>query len=126
AGRWLVVVDDEDRAERLVRALQFLHPEPKHLARFPADDNKPYDGFSPDPSLPRTRLRTLRKVEAGGPVLVVATARALAQRVPDAPTRARGTRVLAVGETLDRDELLAWLADAGYLATGRVEAPGTF
>ena len=125
-GRFLVVVDAQDQAARLRRGLQFFHPEPGEICAFPADDHRPYDGFSPDPDLPRQRQRTLRKVEAGGPVLVVASVRALMQRVPDLETRRLGTRLLTVGEVAERDTLISWLADAGYLAVGRVDGPGSF
>ena len=125
-GRWMVVVDAADRAEGLLRGLRFFHPEPGEIAWFPGDDHRPYDGFSPDPERPRRRQRTLRKVEAGGPVLVVTSIRALMQRIPDRATRLRGTRVLVPGERVDRDVLLRWLSEAGYLGVGRVDSPGAF
>ncbi|MBX2803321.1 MAG: transcription-repair coupling factor [Myxococcales bacterium] len=125
-GRWLVVVDQPDRAERLVRALRFFHPRPGRVESFPADDNRPYDGFSPDSALPRQRLKTLEKVARGGDLVVVTTARALMARVPDAQTRARGTRTIEVGQTLDRDALAGWLTDGGYLLTARADDPGRY
>ena len=125
-GRWLVVVDQADRAEALIRGLRFFHPAPARIESFPADDTRPYDGFSPSPDAVHARLRTLERVRRGGPILVVAEARALLQRVPDAATRARGTRTLATGGTVERDELARWLVDAGYLAVGKADAPGRF
>ncbi len=125
-GRWLVVVDEEDRAERLLDALALLHPHPEHVLALPADDVKPYDGFSPSPERPRTRLGTLHRVAEGGDVLVVASVAALMRRVPDAGARRASTRMLRRGEALERDVLRTWLAQAGYLATGRVEEPGAF
>src|SRR6188474_2051858 len=71
-GRWLVVVDEQDRAERLADALAFFHPRPERILGFPADDGKAYDGFSPDPERTRERLRTLHTIDLGGPVIVVA------------------------------------------------------
>lgn len=124
--RWLVVVDGADRAHRLVRALRLLHPSPEQIELFAADDVKPYDGFSPDPSVPAARLRALRRVEAGGPVVVVCPAPALLQRVPDRVTREAGTRLVQPADTVDRDELTRWLTEAGYMAAGRVDAPCTF
>jgi len=125
-GRWLVVVDEEDRAERLLDALAFFHPHPERVLVYPADDVKPYDGFSPDPQRPRQRLRTLDRVTRGGPVLVVASVGALMKRIPDASVRARGIREVRRDDRLDRDDLRAWLVQAGYLATGRVQDRGTF
>ena len=126
SGRWLVVVDGADRATRLMRALRFFHPKPGMLEAFPADDTRPYDGFSPDPALPRQRLRTLERVDRGGDLLVVATARALVTKIPDQATRARGTRTLTVDGTVERDELASWLTEAGYLLTQYADEPGRF
>ncbi len=129
ADRVLLVVDGPDRAERVARALRFFHPEPAAVCTYPADDARPYDGFSPDARLPAERNRTARRVEGAATdagLIVVAPVQALLQVVPDRATRNAGTRVLRAGQEVDRDALSAWLADAGYLATGRVDAPGTF
>jgi transcription-repair coupling factor (superfamily II helicase) len=124
--RWLVVVDEPDLAERVAEALKFFAKDGGRVHLFPADDVRPYDGFSPHPDLPVGRLRTLHEVAQGGPIVVVAPAAALMQRVPDAATRARGTRTIKAGDRIDRDELVRWLQDGGYLATGRVEDPACF
>lgn len=123
-GRWLVLVDQEDRAERLTRALEFFHPHALRVVHYPADDNKPYDGFSPDPSLPRRRLRALDRVSRGKDVVLVASAPALMQRVPDLATRQRGVVELEVGEEYDRKAIIEKLTHGGYLSTAHVEGPG--
>jgi transcription-repair coupling factor (superfamily II helicase) len=123
--RLLVVVDEADRRDALVRALRFFGPA-LPVEPFPSDDNRPYDGFSADPALGRQRIRALARIEAGGSVVVVADARALLQRVPDRAARDAGTVHIARGGTLDRDQLVGRLTDAGYLQVGAVEADGTF
>ncbi len=125
-GRHLIVVDHEDRAERMLEALRFFHPRPGSVVGFPADDVKPYDGFSPDSERPRRRMVTLRRVARGRPLIVVASARALLQRVPDRATRDGGTTTLEVGDERDRKALILALTHAGYLTTGRVQGPGSF
>ncbi len=125
-GRWLVVCDEPDAAERVLRGIRFFHPRPTHVVRFPADDVRPYDGFSADPSIIRQRLRTLHRVASGKDVVVVAPSTALLQRVPDSAARERGTRLLNTGDSLDRDELTAWLTAGGYLAAAAANAPGLF
>ncbi len=125
-GRWLVVVDGEDRAERVARALRFFCADPERVCPFPADDQRPYDGFSPAPAVVHERLRTLERVDRGGDVLVVASARALSQRIPDRATRQRGTTTLEVGQRIDRDDVVRALTDAGYLHTARSDEPGHF
>lgn len=126
ADRWLVVVDDEDRAEQVARSIRFFHPDPKVVSRFPADDGRPYDGFSPERSRVQSRLRTLQRVDVGGPCVVIACARSLLQRVPDASSRGAGTRVLAPGDVVERDDLVRWLSDAGYLSAPAAEMSGSF
>lgn len=126
ADRWLVVVDDEDRADQLLRAVQFFHPQPEVVCRFPADDGRAYDGFSPERARAQQRMRTLQRLDVGGPCVVVACARSLLQRVPDRATRKRGTRVVKVEDTLDRDDLVRWLTDAGYLSAPSAEVSGAF
>ncbi|MEQ1565681.1 MAG: transcription-repair coupling factor [Myxococcota bacterium] len=125
-GRWLVVVDEPDRAADLVRALGFFFPAGARIELFPADDQRPYDGFSAEPALAQRRIRTLDRVDRGGDLVVVTTARALLQRVPDRDSRARGTVVLEVGAQLDRDVLVRQLTASGYLATARADAAGRF
>jgi len=126
SGRWLVVLDGPDRLDQVQRALAFFAADVKHVETFPADDQRPYDGFSPDPALVRQRLRTLERVERGGDIVVLTTARALLQRVPDRETRRRGTSTLEPGAPLDRDAFASWLTDAGYLATPRADEAGRF
>ncbi len=125
-GRWLLVVDGPDRADQLTRALRFFGPPTLRVEPFPADDQRPYDGFSPDPALPRQRLRTLELVDRGGDLLVVAPVQALLQRVPAPQARARGTRTLVPEGEVDRDALASWLTEAGYLLTSRADEPGRF
>ena len=124
-GRWLVVTDEQDAADELLQGLRLFHPHPVRVRSFPGDDGRPYDGFSPSPELAWERLRTLHQVERGRPVVVVSTAAALLQRVPDLDTRTRGTLELREGGTVDRDELVACLVATGYLAAGVVDQPGT-
>jgi transcription-repair coupling factor (superfamily II helicase) len=125
-GRWLVVVDEPDRADQLLRALRFFHPKPEIVEGFVADDGRPYDGFSPERGRVQQRIRALQRVDVGGPVVVVASARAMLQRVPDVTTRSLGTRTISRGDTLDRDHLAHWLTDAGYLSVPSVESAGSF
>ncbi|MBT3221294.1 MAG: DEAD/DEAH box helicase, partial [Proteobacteria bacterium] len=122
-GPWLVVVDEADKASQLVGALQFFQC-PAHY--FPTDDSRPYDGFSPDRRLPAQRLLALHELQFGQVQVVVAPARALLSLIPNQETRSRGTKTLEPGMCLERQQLVEWLTDAGYLATGRVDEQGCF
>ena len=122
----LVVVDEPDAARRLVDALRFFRADARQIELFPADDTRPYDGFSPSADVEQQRLRVLHRLDEGADLLVVAPVRALMQRIPDAATRGAGTARLRVGELRDRDDLTRWLVDAGYLSVDRVQVPGSF
>ncbi|MBN2801035.1 MAG: transcription-repair coupling factor [Deltaproteobacteria bacterium] len=124
-GRWLVVVDEEDAARALVDGLRFFLPPKTRVERFFADGGRPYDGFAPPREVVWGRLRALHLADEGGPLLVVATAAALAQRVPSAEALREGTLSLREGTVIERDALLAWLGAGGYLRVGAVEEPGT-
>jgi len=126
ARSWLVVVDEPDVAARLVRALRFFHAEPHRVLHLAADDVRPYDGFSPDPSLPRARLKVLDRVDRGVDGIVVAEAKALLQRVPDKQARARLVKPVTPGDILERDDLVRWLSESGYLAAERAQEEGFF
>jgi transcription-repair coupling factor (superfamily II helicase) len=124
-GKRLIVVDGSERAERLVRGLRFFSEEVR-VCMFPEDDGKPYDGFSRDPSLAQQRTEALEAAEGAENLWVVATARALQHVVPSAAARASAAMTVAVGEELERDQLIGWLQSVGYLGCGRVETANTF
>src|SRR5262249_39644434 len=57
---------------------------------------------------------------------VLTTFQALIQPVPEPGKLRAGQRTLRVGETLELEELLAWLVERGYRPTEAVEVPGEF
>ena len=124
SGRWLVVVDEPDAYDRLISGLSFFLTDRSRLAPYPADDCRPYDGFSPSPQVVRRRLKTLAQLEGGGDILVVAPGAALAPLVPDAGARRSGRQTVATGDVLDRDELVSALITAGYLVSAQVMEEG--
>src|SRR5262249_47580974 len=85
---------------------------PGVLRAFPEPDNLPYDPASPHPGITAQRLETLSRLAAREPsegVIVLATVRALIQRVP-APQRLEAALVaVRVGDTLEPDALMARL-----------------
>ena len=125
-GRWLVVLDEPDQADRLERALRFFHPQPRRIRSFPADDVMPYDGFSPSPEIPRARLRTLAAAARGDDLVVVTSAAALLQRVPSLDEVRKGMLVVRSGMLLERDDLVRQLSEAAYLSTSRVAGDAQF
>jgi transcription-repair coupling factor (superfamily II helicase) len=124
ASAVLVVVDGPDAAERLARGLRFFVPEADRVEVFPADDVRPYDGFSPSPWIPGQRARVLLRVERGDAIWVVAPVQALVSLVPSAESQHEATWEVRPGDRVDRDVILRRLDAVGYLAVPHVEAPG--
>jgi transcription-repair coupling factor (superfamily II helicase) len=92
---------------------------------FPAWDNQP--GSEPFDETAGQRLRLLKQLESADPPrLLLATFQALLQPVPDRAELAANRRVLRQGETVDPEELIAWLVDHGYRHGEVVELPGEF
>ena len=113
-GRWIVVPTREE-ADRFVRALRYHAPKAR-VRLYPADDGRPWDGVSPDPTLAHQRLAARQD----GDAIVVVPAKALLVRVPAVVD----TWPLRRGATLDRAAFLSWLGARGYLVTQKVDEPG--
>lgn len=93
---------------------------------FPAWDNLPGADTVLD-EIAGERLRVLKQLEDSEPPrFVITTMQALIQPVPDREQLARGRRLLRVGESINPDELAAWLVKHGYRRTDAVELPGEF
>jgi len=112
---------EQDRVERELR----FHLGASAVYAFPADDVRPYDGFSPHPDIPRARLQALHALVRGEPVAVVASAAAALHRVlPPEMLRALH-REVRPDMTVDRDALRASLVAWGYVLAPVVEDRGT-
>lgn len=120
----LVVVDEPDQAEMLIRALRFFADGTVGVLGFPADDVRPYDGFSPSAEVVGQRMRARDRVARGKPVILVAPVRALMQRISARSTWEASTLNLAPGQEQDRDEAIGALIRSGYLMAARVTRPG--
>jgi transcription-repair coupling factor (superfamily II helicase) len=93
---------------------------------FPASDADPCQGEAAD-DLVRQRLRILRRLDTGHyPRVLVAAIHGCMQPVPDRQRLAKSRRTLRVGESIDLDEMLRWLAEHGYEAADVVDQPGQF
>jgi transcription-repair coupling factor (superfamily II helicase) len=73
------------------------------------------------------RLRILKQFEAAEvPRLIVTTMQALIQPVPDRAQLAKNRRRLSTGESVDLEQLTAWLVESGFQRMEAVELPGEF
>ncbi len=138
AGRPLLIVAADDRGARdLARELNaFLAP--RRVRYYPSRGTGYESHLTPPPHLVGLRIAALDALaaegaagdgadgeEGAGPPIVVASAVALAEAVPDASLRPAGF-VLHVGEEIDLDDVTGLLAGAGYERVEQVEDRGQF
>ncbi|MFO0997957.1 MAG: transcription-repair coupling factor [Alphaproteobacteria bacterium] len=119
---------DDQRMTRLAASLRFFAPGIDILL-FPAWDCLPYDRVSPNSEVVSRRIDTLTRLAAAReprPRIVIATINAFVQRVPRRESLVDATRRFAVGDTLDLEELLAYLGANGYGRAETVREPGEY
>ncbi|MBS1122153.1 MAG: Transcription-repair coupling factor, partial [Deltaproteobacteria bacterium] len=131
----VVVAPGDEAARRLEDDIRFFwggaHDPASTLdeiASLPGIDVSPYADLSPDRDSIVERLATLYRLTqpALRPRIVVTSAEALARKtIAPAELAPRG-RMLRVGDTIDRDEVAAFLIAAGWARTPVVDEPGTF
>ena len=125
-GPVLFVTLDDAAAESAMRAIRFFAPGTQVLP-FPAWDCLPYDRVSPKPDIVSTRLATLAALARGcGPCVIVTTLNAALQRVPPKDWIAKASFTARMGDDVDREALVGFLAANGYARAGTVREPGDF
>ncbi len=127
---WLIVSASDEEAERLHDDLTFFHQlqglSTEPLALFPEWETLPYEATPPHVGLVGRRMRTLHRLTAGQPTLLVTSVPALLHRLlPRAVLTAACLRLLP-GGTMERDQLIAHLLRLGYRRTSVVDIPGEF
>jgi transcription-repair coupling factor (superfamily II helicase) len=123
-GRPALVVAGDDRAARDLAAdlRAFLGPRVRF---YPARGVRYESHLAPPPHLVGLRIAALDALTEERPAVVVASAVALMERVPDPELRPHGF-TLRVGEELDLDETLERLVELGYEREEQVFERGQF
>ncbi|HRP09839.1 MAG TPA: transcription-repair coupling factor [Terricaulis sp.] len=128
-GVTLFIARDESRAAQFEAAAHFFAPDLETL-RLPAWDTLPYDRISPAASVAAQRCAALaalaRRGQGAKPLLVIATASAVAQRVPPRARMAEAAYAAKTGAETSMAELEAYLVVNGYARSSTVRAPGEF
>src|SRR5689334_23284652 len=129
-GVTLFVARDETRASQFEAATKFFAPDLETL-RLPAWDTLPYDRISPAQGIAAQRCAALtalarRANDARAPLLVIATASAIAQRVPPRDRLAKGAFAALAGGEASMAELEAYLVTNGYSRASTVRTAGEF
>ena len=128
-GVTLFVARDETRASQFEAAARFFAPELATL-RLPAWDTLPYDRISPAAAVGAQRCAALtqlaRRGESDAPLLVIATASAVAQRVPPRGRMGEAALLAEAGEEASMEVFEGYFGVNGYNRASTVRAPGEF
>ena len=126
-GVSVFVARDEARAVAVRAACAFFAPD-LEILRLPAWDCLPYDRASPSPDVAAQRAATLWRLAQNpdGPLLVVTTIAALAQRVPPRADLARAGFAARGGAVISMQTLQDHLDHNGYARAGTVMEPGDY
>lgn len=129
-GVTLFVARDETRASQFEAASRFFAPDVETL-RLPAWDTLPYDRISPAQGIAAQRCAALavlaqRWASQRKPLLVIATASAVAQRVPPRERLAKGAYAAKSGADASMEQLEGYMVVNGYGRSSTVRAPGEF
>ena len=130
AAPLLVISPSSESAERLYEDIRAFLPDDgggadeSGVLVLPSLETVLYEDVNPDSRLVGDRLVALRKLLAGEPGVVVASAAAVFQRCPPPEALLQAFVSLRVGDSVDRDELAARLLAMGYSREEMVEGPG--
>lgn len=126
AGRSVIVVCPTlDEAERLAQDLS-LFVDSEKVVLYPPWDVLSLDILASQRDTELSRISALCRLARGEKAVYVVTAASLLQRaVPGAIVRDY-IRTVSIGDTLDRDDFLRFLDEAGYARVPMVEEPGEY
>ena len=133
----LIVAPRVDQAQKLADDLKSWSPRPERILRFSEPSPLPYDYAPWGVNSRFSRLAIMGLLLSGQapfeattltdePPIIVASARALAQKTLPPRDFLANTRLLKVGQVIQLDKLLRTWLQAGYQPATVVEEPGTF
>ena len=123
----VVVTESNEAADQWVAEWSFFAADSDlPVMRLPDWETLPFDVFSPHEDIISERLRTLYRLPDLRRGLVVVPVATLMQRLPPRQWLLGECLVLKVGQRLDRMQLRASLADAGYQPVQQVLTHGEF
>ena len=123
--RAAIVVAPDDRAASELAADLASWLAPRRVRFYPSRGVTYESHLAPPPHLVGLRIAALDELAAGGASVVVVSAPALSEKVPDPALRPRSFE-LAVGDLLDLDECAQTLVEMGYERVAQVEDRGQF
>ncbi|HET8592456.1 MAG TPA: transcription-repair coupling factor, partial [Solirubrobacterales bacterium] len=120
----ILIVTADDRSARNLAGDLTAFLAPRRVRVYPSRGTTYESHLDPPPHLAGLRIAAMNSL-ADRSAVVVASAIALAEKVPD-PSLRPETLALHVGESVDLDDVTILLADAGYDRTDQVEERGQF
>ncbi|HEY0278646.1 MAG TPA: transcription-repair coupling factor, partial [Solirubrobacterales bacterium] len=125
AGRPALLVAADDRAARDLAADLRAFLAPRRVRLYPSRGTGYASSVTPPPHLVGLRIDALDALQREADAIVVASAVALAEAVPDASLRPAGFEI-AKGDEVDLGAVAEDLAAAGYERAEQVEERGQF
>src|SRR3954471_1122134 len=125
AGRPALLVGADDRSARDLAADLRSYLAPRRVRLYPSRGTGYASHVSPPPHLVGLRIDALDALGTEADAIVVASATALAEAVPDASLRPAGF-ALNLAEEIDLDSVASDLVGAGYERVEQVEERGQF
>jgi transcription-repair coupling factor (superfamily II helicase) len=125
AGRPALLVAADDRSARDLAADLRAYLAPRRVRLYPSRGTGFASHVTPPPHLVGLRIDALDALGREQDAIVVASATALAEAVPDAALRSAGFAI-AIGEEVDLGAVVRDLSAAGYHRVEQVEERGQF
>ncbi|HEU0222286.1 MAG TPA: transcription-repair coupling factor [Paracoccaceae bacterium] len=127
AGPVIHVARDDARVAALAEGLGIFAPG-LPVFTFPAWDCLPFDRISPNAAISAARIATLAIFARGfdRPSVLLTTLNAATQRVPARAVVAEASFTAKVGQRVDLDSLMAYLARMGFNRASTVTEPGDY
>jgi transcription-repair coupling factor (superfamily II helicase) len=125
AGRPALLVSADDRSARDLAADLRAYLAPRRVRLYPSRGTGYASSITPPPHLVGLRIDALDALSAEADAVVVASATALAEAVPDASLRPAGS-VISQGEEIELGAVAEDLVAAGYQRVEQVEERGQF
>ena len=126
-GPLLIIAPQLRNAECLLEDLQFFQKETDDLLfLFPEWETLPYDEIPPHPEIVRERVKCLFSLLNGEEVVIVSSIKALMQKVLSPLELRQSLFSLSIGEEVNREDLVHFLQENGYISVRIVEERGDF
>jgi transcription-repair coupling factor (superfamily II helicase) len=127
----IFVVDSNQRAESLLEPLRWFYravsgKDGRRVAHLPAHDVLPYEGRSPHAEISEARAVALWRFAMGEIDLLIVPVQAALARLRDRHFYRGLARVIQRDESIPHEDLIAFLAHAGYDRQTACEMPGQY